>query len=366
MRTRHSAHRAPGAPAGIEYAASVLPGLEEIAGQEIRVRLSNAQLVDQQRGWVVFRWEGNAARLLDLRTTEDVFVVLYRSDQFPSFRKEALPLLTRMATQSRHWEDAFSRFNSVQTRGVQRVTFRVIAQQTGQHGFRRHEARDAVLAGVQTRWGKWKQVADDAHLEVWLSIIQAWALLALRLSDRSMRHRAYKEEHLPASLRPSLAAAMVQLARPRPGDLFCDPLCGVGTILAERALAGPYQALLGGDLDERAVQAARTNLYRVDDCTVYGWDARRLPLRAASLDAVACNLPFGVKVGSHEENPALYDRVFAQLVRALKPGGRAVLLSGEKELMHSLIGRYGQLVREREVLVGVLGQAARIYVLRKR
>lgn len=365
-RRAANAPTGPGRSAGIEYAASVLPGLEEIAGQEIKARLDRVQIVDRQRGWIVFHCEGNVARLLDLRTTEDVFVVLYRGEKFPPFRKEALPLLTRMAAQSRYWDEAFSRFNSIQSKSVHRVTFRVIAQQTGKHGFRRQEARDAVLAGVQTRWGRWKQVPDDAHLEVWLSVIHEWALLALRLSDRSMRHRDYKEEHLPASLRPTLAAAMVQLAKPRPGDLFCDPMCGAGTILAERALAGPYRALIGGDLDPLAVQAARTNLYRVDDCTVYGWDARRLPLRAASLDAVACNLPFGVKIGSHEENPALYDRVFAQLVRALKPGGRAVLLSGEKELMHSLIARYGQLVREQEILVGVLGQAARIYVLRKR
>ncbi len=358
--------RAATAPGGVEYAASVLPGLEVIAGQEIKARLPNAKIVDQRRGWVVFRCEGPAARLLDLRTTEDVFVVLYRSDRFPAFRKEALPLLTRMAAQSRYWDEAFSRFNSVQSKSVQRVTFRAVAQQTGKHGFRRQEARDAVLAGVQTRWGRWKQVADDAHLEVWLSIIHEWALLSLRLSDRSMRHRTYKEEHLPASLRPSLAAAMVRLARPRPDDLFCDPMCGAGTILAERALAGPYRALLGGDLDGLAVQAARTNLYRVDGCTVCDWDARRLPLRAASLDVVVSNLPFGEKIGSHEKNPALYDRALAQLVRALKPGGRAVLLSGEKDLMHELLGRYGQLAREQEILVGVLGQAARIYVLRKK
>jgi len=356
----------PDTSTGIEYAASVLPGLEEIAGREIKTRLPGARIIDQRRGWVIFRCEGSAAQLLDLRTTEDVFVVLYRSDHFPPFRQQALALLTRMSAQSRYWEEALSRFNSVQTKSVHRVTFRVIAQQIGQHGFPRHEARDAVLAGVQTRWGKWKQVADDAHLEVWLSIIHEWALLAIRLSDRSMRHRDYKEEHLPASLRPTLAAAMVQLARPRPGDLFCDPMCGAGTILAERARCGPYRALLGGDLDPAAVQAAHTNLYRIERCVLHSWDARRLPLRPASLDAVVCNLPFGIKVGSHQENPALYERFFDQLARVLKPGGHAVLLSGEKELMHDLLGRYKQFVREQEVLVGVLGQAARIYVLRKK
>ena len=89
---------------------------------------------------------------------------------------------------------------------------------TGKHAFRRHEVRDAVLSGVQTRWGRWKPVLDDAHLEIWTSIIGTWALIAVRLSSRTMRHRTYKVEHRPASLRPTLAAAMVHLSHPQPTD----------------------------------------------------------------------------------------------------------------------------------------------------
>ena len=61
----------------------------------------------------------------------------------------------------------------------------------------------------------------------------------------------------------------------------------------------------------------------------------------------------------------LFDRVFKQLSRVLVSGGRAVLLTSEKELMRQVLRSYPQLVRKQEVLVGVLGQAARIYVLEK-
>ena len=77
------------------------------------------------------------------------------------------------------------------------------------------------------------------------------------------------------------------------------------------------------------------------------------------------NLPFGEQIGSHQENPALYDRFFSQLTRVLERGGRAVLLTSERDLMRNTIERYPSLRRERQVLVGVLGQAARIYVLRR-
>jgi tRNA (guanine6-N2)-methyltransferase len=367
----------------VEYAASVHPGLEQVAGQEVVERLAGAQILDSKRGWVVLSYAGSATDLLALRTTEDVFALLYRTAELPSHRSGALPLLTRMARSSRYWDQVWAAFQQTRRKTVKRVTFRVIAQMSGRLGFRRQEARDAVLAGIQSRQTQtrgWKLVADDAHLEVWVPIVGAWALIALRLTDRRMRHRTYKQEHRPASLRPTLAAAMVYLSRPRPGDRFCDPMCGAGTILAERAQAGPYRLLVGGDIDPDAIRAARVNLrsvaralpasgWQTDDlrggCVLHEWDARALALGSGSLDVVVSNLPFGEQIGSHQENPALYDRFFQQLTRVLVPGGRVVLLTGERELMKSVLQRYPPLRLEHQVLVGVLGQAARIYVLRR-
>ena len=367
----------------LEYAVSVHPGLEEVAGQEIVERLSGARVLDNRRGWVVLSYAGPAADLLALRITEDVFVVLYRTAELPTYRSAAVPLLTRMARSSRYWNQAWNAFHQTRSRPVKRVTFRVIAQMSGKHGFRRQEVHDAIVAGIQSRQTQtrgWKLVADDAHMEVWAPIVGEWALIAIRLSDRRMRHRTYKQEHVPASLRPTLAAAMVYLSRPRPGDRFCDPMCGAGTILAERAQAGPYRLLVGGDIDPHALQAARANLrslaralplsaWQLDDLrggtVLHEWDAQALSLCRGSLDVVVSNLPFGEQIGSHQENLALYERFFSQLTRVLEPGGRAVLLTSERELMRSLIECHPSLRRERQVLVGVLGQAARIYVLRR-
>jgi 23S rRNA G2445 N2-methylase RlmL len=352
----------------VEYAASVHPGLEEVAGEEIGRRLEGAEITDRQRGWTVFRYAGGAANVLGLRTTEDVFVLLYRTQDLPTRRKDALSLLTRMAAQSYHWEQAWTRFRETH-RPVRRVTFRVIAQMTGKHGFRRQEVRDAVSAGIQGRWANWKPVADDAHMEVWAPVIGSWAAIALRLSDRKMRHRTYKQEHRPASLRPSIAASMIALSEPRADDRFCDPMCGTGTIIAERALQGPCHQLIGGDLDADTVGAAQVNLAQVQPTRgrhlLYHWDARALPVRSSSLDVVVSNLPFGEQLGTHQDNVALYEGFFRQLERALRPGGRAVLLTSEKALMRKMLAIHTQLLREREVLISVLGQAARIYVLRK-
>jgi len=368
-------------PSAIEYLVSVLPGLEEIAGQEVEARLAGARVIETQRGWTAFRYPGPAADLLQLRTTEDVFAVLFRTAELPAYRSGAIPLLARVAQTCRSWDQAMAAFHQTRAHSVRRITFRIIAQMTGQHGFRREEVRDAVLSGVQSRWTGWKPVADDAHIEIWAPIIGSWAAVAIRLSNRSMRHRTYKQEHRPAALRPTLAAAMIALLHPRPTDRFCDPMCGTGTILVERALFGPGKALVGGDIDAAALEAAMVNLSqsgitvlapereslgRNQACFLHCWDARSLPLGPNCIDAVACNLPFGEKMGSHADNVQLYGRFFRELVRVLRPGGRAALLTSEKELVRQCLDRHTQLQREREILVAILGRAARIYMLRKK
>ena len=120
----------------LEYAASVHPGLEEVTESEIRSTLSGAVPVTHTRGWAVFHYPDDADALLRLRTTEDVFVLLYHTDKLPPNRGEAIPLLTRMARDSYHWGQAMTSLYQTR-RPVKRVTFRVIAQMSGKLGFRR-------------------------------------------------------------------------------------------------------------------------------------------------------------------------------------------------------------------------------------
>src|SRR5437016_2543848 len=133
---------------------------------------------------------------------------------------------------------------------------------TGEHGYRRIDARKALAQGLAGKLpASWPHVEENAAVEVWLSIEGASAVCGLRLSDRTMRHRAYKMEHLPASLRPTLAAAMVRLAELRTTQVLLDPMCGAGTILAEQFELARHARLgvihaWGGDRDAAALRAA--------------------------------------------------------------------------------------------------------------
>src|SRR5207245_7690599 len=131
-------------------------------------------------------------------------------------------------------------------------------QMHGQHGYRRVDALDALAGGLAGHFpASWRPAGENAAVEVWLTIDGRTAVCGLRLSDRTMRHRTWKQEHLPASLRPTVAAAMVRLAGIGPAQVVADPMCGAGTLLAEVLESDRQRSrdrsqaatVLGGDLD---------------------------------------------------------------------------------------------------------------------
>src|SRR5262249_39951081 len=160
----------------------------------------------------------------------------------------------------------------------------------------------------------------------WLTIDGATAVCGLRLSDRTMRHRSYKLEHLPASLRPTLAAAMVRLAGAGPNHVVLDPMCGAGTILAEQFELARQPRLVprhvwGGARDAAALRAATPNLRPLGQAFLARWDATRLPLADQSVDRIISNPPFGKQLGRPEDIGPLYRQALREYDRVLRPGG---------------------------------------------
>lgn len=348
--------------------AIVLPGLESVAGEEI-AQVLGGEVKRTGSGLVVFRAPEIGRSLLRLRTTEDVFLLAWGTDKL-TYRAEDLERIRRWTAKEPDWQNLLRIHHAIRPKPKGKPTFRLVTQMTGSHGYRRIDAREALAKGLAGKLpASWRHAEENASVEIWLTIDQATAVCGLRLSDRTMRHRTYKHEHREASLRPTVAAAMVRLAGARPGQLVLDPMCGAGTILAEqlavaRPRDGPAVRVLGGDLDRGALRTARANLHRLGEVDLIRWDAGLLPLPDASIDRVISNPPFGKQLGEPEEIGPLYQRVVAELDRVLRPGGMAVLL----------VANYGALrdaakavhwKAVRQLRVRVLGQWATMSVWRK-
>jgi predicted RNA methylase len=140
---------------------------------------------------------------------------------------------------------------------------------------------------------------------------------------------AYRTGDVPAASHPTIAAALVRVGGARAEDSVWDPFVGSGTELCERAIAGPYRALVGSDLDERALAIARANLTAcgVREATLLGGDASRMRPPGLAPDLIVTNPPLGRRVQRTAQLAPLLDRFVAHAARVLAPGGRMAWIS---------------------------------------
>ncbi len=348
--------------------ALVHPGLETIAAEEIENDFGG-EVKRTGCGIVVFRVPEIDERLLQLRTTEDVFLFAWGSDQL-THRSEDLERIRRWTAREADWPVLLRIHHALRPKPKGRPTYHLVTQMEGRHGYLRRDAQKALaqgLAGIVPE--SWRPVEENAAVEFWLTIQGATAVCGLRLSDRTMRHRIYKREHRPASLRPTIAAAMIRLAEIAPRHIVLDPMCGAGTLLAENLAMGKQRrggvaAVWGGDVEFSAVRAAAVNLRPLGPALLVRWDATRLPLAPATVDRIVSNPPFGKQLSSPEKVAPLYHGMLSEYDRVLRPGGRAVLIVSAAAALRLEARAVGWKAHS-HFSVRVLGQPAEITVWRK-
>ena len=355
------------------YYVHTMPGLEEIAWTEVRARLPGSSFeasteIPGKNGLALFRYGGDAQGLLSLRTAEDVFFLVQRTKKI-EWGRAGLTQIFEALERNRFIDAGLAAHRAATGLGGKGPrTFRVISRLSGgQQPFRRIDLERAVAKALGNRLGRgWRPVDDHSEVEFWANLIGFDFICGMRLSDARMRHRDYKQSHVAASLRPSVAATLVWLTDPRPGDVFLDPMCGAGTILVERGMAAPHCQLLGGDIRADALAAAAENIGRKHKPRqLLQWDTRALPLRSGSVDKVATNPPFGKQLGSHRENVGLYAALFREIDRVLSSSGRAIVISSEAALIRESVRRWPRLHIVRGHSATILGLRATIYVIER-
>ena len=162
----------------------------------------------------------------------------------------------------------------------------------------------------------------------------------------------WRQRTVSASLHPATASCLARYAktferRERPRVL--DPFCGCGSLLFARESLGPCRVLVGVDKSGAAVESARANARAGHSrASFVTKDALRFEGREG-FDLVLSNLPFGNRVGSHEDNTRLYDRFVRRLPELLSSQGTAVLYTMEYKLLRSCLDRCrGLVLREQK------------------
>ena len=212
------------------------------------------------------------------------------------------------------------------------------------------DRRKLIAALASALPGQNNPSAYDTELRVDCRLDRAdlyWKLWNVRDERYPWRQRT-----VSASIHPATAACLVRYAkcferRERPRVL--DPFCGCGSLLFAREALGPCRALVGVDKSGAAVESARINARAGKSrASFVTKDALRFEAREG-FDLILSNLPFGNRVGNHEDNTRLYDRFVRRLPELLSPGGTAVLYTMEYKLLKTCLDRArGLVLREQK------------------
>ena len=344
------------------YYTKGCPGLEFVTQREIIERIQQANIIESKPGIVIFDYDGEPRDTLALRSVDSVYAYVEQYQDVPT-DESGLNYLEMLAERV-SLENAVGILKNVKKMNVDAPSFRVTAERTGEHAYKSPQAAAALGSGVVHHYG-WRVDLTGFDIEVCAHITREHLLLGINLTEQPLSRRN-RFIHGRTSLNSGIAYALWQLAQPRAGDIFIDPMCGTASILIEAALEHPDVTFLGGDIDAQPLQGSIANIqFAKAPVTLMQWDARRLPLNSMSADCLVSNLPFGRRVGSHRSNRQLYPRFLHEVARVLKKSGKAILLTLERRLMAEVLASEQSLLLTETYIVDINGLLASVYVIVK-
>nr|XP_032805540.1 THUMP domain-containing protein 2 isoform X1 [Petromyzon marinus]XP_032805541.1 THUMP domain-containing protein 2 isoform X1 [Petromyzon marinus] len=115
----------------------------------------------------------------------------------------------------------------------------------------------------------------------------------------------------------------------QPHAVVMDPMCGMGTLLLEAAMAWKTVRCLGTDVDAQQLAHAKENIHFAELDHRIGLlqaSVTALPIPCSAIDVIICDIPFGQKYSSDEEMKHLMPKILQEMMRVLRVGGNIVLL----------------------------------------
>ncbi|KAG0084404.1 THUMP domain-containing protein 3 [Podila epicladia] len=199
-------------------------------------------------------------------------------------------------------------------------------------------------------------------------VIQVGVVLPLVLSSCPYRYRPVDGR---TSLKIEIAYTLLAMAGPTTGDIVLDVCAGVGTIPIVGAIHFPGSFFAGSEIVpsniDKAAENARGMKAKVEETkggkpshsqpSLFMGDAKAVCWRSGTVDLIVSDLPWGQRESSHVSNCKLYPKLVKQVIRLLRVGGRAVLVTGERKLLQRQLDSvfakpFLQVVQKREITIG--------------
>ncbi len=217
--------------------------------------------------------------------------------------------------------------------------------------FAQLKAKDAIVDRIRDKTGTRPDSGPDlGKTVVFLFWKKDQAMIYLDTSGESISRRGYRVENHSAPMQETLASAIIQASKWKPGQHFINPMCGSGTIAIEAALkalnrpagllrpnygikhilgfdVGEWNGLrselkreadkefegriIATDMDARAIKAAKKNAKTagVDHLIEFKQCDFRETEIPEGKGVVVLNPPYGERIGHDQQLEDLYESI---------------------------------------------------------
>lgn len=249
---------------------------------------------------------------------------LYRNIYFPVHTDKFVSADARKGAQQIFESDIFVILNSLHTEG-EPFYYRIDCQSSSEYPKKLAAALDQISAG--------KLINSPSNYEIEIKLIQnkeGTFFCCMKLNSIEDKRFAYRRNAISASIQPSTAALIMEIAQPylKENAQIIDPFCGVGTMLIERDNKVRAREMYGTDIFSDAIEMARENTVlakkRVNYIHRDFFDFKH----DYKFDEIISNMPVRGKK-TKEEMDILYGRFFDKAKEILAPDATVIIYSNE-------------------------------------
>jgi 23S rRNA G2445 N2-methylase RlmL len=336
-----------------KYFVLTARGLEDISKAEIEEKLTNVSIEEVSYRKIIFTYTGNPAELLKLRSVEDAYIFIGKIDDVGHVKDSLEPLLNKICKLS--FKRALEIVTAVREKDIQE--FSISSSSVGKRNFSYTKVKESLSPKLNKLLNL--SYEDERHQDFDIRVFMEHqtTLIGVRLADKPLHRRPYKQKTGRGSLIGNVAYIMAFLSDIKPNEVVIDPMCGSGTIAIEVSYFNP-EKILAGDINKEAVDIAKDNVERADtsiSIDVKQWDAKHLIVQNNSINKIVCNLPFDKQVEVIGESIVnFYSSLFNEFNRIIKADGRMVILTNNANELREAVEKYEELKIEWEFISSML------------
>lgn len=305
-------------PPTIKTKYEFIPGLDFIVANEISARI-NLPIISKSKGTYFTAQVTNLDTLRNLKSVNNVYLQVSSPTLNPKYLRKSIEVLFQMVDLV--VDEKFKTVN-INCAG--------------------HDSKE-IQSLIHQIESKYKLVNDpEADLQINYGKLNNDWEISIRITNRPLSLRDWREVNIPGGLNPTIAHAMNVLSQPKPTDDYLNIFSGSGTLLIERAHWGA-KSLLGVDINGLYNSYAIKNIKKANLLKLIQLrkhDINETP-DLGQFDVITANLPFGIMQGKGENLDEIYKNFIITVKKSLKESGRIVAYTIHDELLRKYADEFG-------------------------